>query len=199
MDRLNMTIESQNNASVALIQENAESRKVSIKQAVKNYYSRAFKFKLKATRTEYAVGVGFQWIMSVVYVFIVAQIVSASGNYEGSLADNLFLLGQWIFWVVIYLPSFALTFRRSRDAVGGTWLAWMNYLSTVAAVFFYTTALTMAWLNFQISWMIYASIALLIVTGVASVVFWLMLLFKVKKESVIADASEPKEVQAADA
>lgn len=158
------------------------NHKLTILQALNRYYYHAFHFSGKATRMEYLVSTTYQWMMSVVFVFLVYQLISAFGEQPSNgqlLVSNIF---QWGWWVLVYLPSFASTFRRSNDAVGGKWLAWLSYISMTISMIAYTTMIGLtAFDNSYVGWF-YLATAFMVIFLISGLGSWLTLLLRKNKK-----------------
>lgn len=156
-------------------------KNISIIQSLKNYYTKVFDFKGEATRTEYSVGVIFQWIMSVGFVVVVGAAIKAvdggSGGYENASIQAL----QWGWWLVAFLPSFALAFRRSRHAVNGVWAAVLNYVALVLVLVSYTAVFALYSFPSEFQVWFWVSVGVFVLTLMASFFSFALLLFKTKE------------------
>lgn len=135
--------------TLALKEASYQVQNISLLNAFINYHKKAFKFKDKANRKEYLIGMIFQWVMSFVFVGLIGFGLSFIGDEATRGQVLAFDVLQWFFWLVAFLPSFALTFRRSYSATGKAKLAVLYYLSFVIAMILYTVVITLAAFSVQ--------------------------------------------------
>lgn len=155
-----------------------EIENITISKALRNYYEKAFKFKQKNSRKEYFVGVVYQWIMSVLFVGLTFMGLAMISDNPSSAEKWGFSIFQWGWWLAIYLPSFALTFRRSYGAVGKAWVAILYYVGFILSMFFYTAAIALAAFSAEFVAYFYVSALCAVVFSLLGFGSWLVLLFK---------------------
>jgi uncharacterized membrane protein YhaH (DUF805 family) len=170
-----MSIESKNDLHGAI------SEKISFFKAISNYNKGVLNFKGTATRTEYAVGVSYQWLMSIAFVFSVEALIVQMGETPTDLQILGFKIFQWVWWIIAFSPSFALTFRRSRDAVNGVKLAVINYISLILSLVAYISVFALY--SFPPEYIAYfwVSLAFTIVSLLVALGSFFMLLLKKNK------------------
>lgn len=173
-----------NEINPAISHENhtvGEVNSISTITAVKNYYRNTFNFKGKATRKEYVVGVVYQWLMAFVLLMLMNKLFSSFG---GSPSDTQIIMLKtlyWGGWAIFFLPSFSLTFRRSRDATGRVIIAWMLYLLWFLSLTFYTAAVGLMSYPPEYLATFYLTTGLAVITSLGAAILWFMLVFKKTK------------------
>lgn len=163
------------------IESSIDVKNITVLNSLVNYYKKTLKFRDKSNRKEYLVGMIFQWLMSVVFFGLIAFGISLIAEQATKGQMVIFNIFQWVFWLLVFFPSFALTFRRSYSATGKAWLATIYYVSIVASMFLYTAALALTTFSAEYISYFYGVVVAAMICLIISMVSFATLLFKKAK------------------